>query len=322
MSLLLRLLLLIAALTAAGMAYAEDRGLSAHVAAAVLPAFLAEATLYALSGFPEIRLSLERREPLAIASVLIAAAPISWILLSIALHHFSLVQLLSIIGLAAVASLWYVVLPRNLATDLSYLVLMAAPVLLKVFDQLYPDPADRIPGQILGLLMWYRTGLLSVLCIRRMEGINFGFVPSRKDWAIGLRNYLWFTPPALGLALAIGFVHFRHVTWDPRLVALTIFTFIGVLCVLAVAEEFFFRGLLQQQLSRLFRGDVAGLIVASVIFGAAHLPYHAFPNWKFALLATFAGIFYGRAYIQARSIRAAMVTHALVVTTMKMFLST
>lgn len=316
------MLLLIAALAAAGMVYAHDRGLSANFAAAVLPAFLAEATFYALSGFPEIRESLERRKPLTIAAVLIATAPVSWILLSIALHHFSPLQLLCVLGMAAVASLWYVVLPRNLATDLSYLFLMAAPVLLKAFDQLYPDPSDRIPGQILGLLMWYRTGLLSVLCIRRMEGINFGFVPSRNEWAIGLWNYLWFTPPALGLALAIGFVHFRQVTWDPRLVVLTILTFIGALCVLAVAEEFFFRGLLQQQLSRLFRGDIAGLIVASVIFGAAHLPVHAFPNWKFALLATFAGIFYGRAYIQARSIRAAMVTHALVVTTMKMFLST
>jgi uncharacterized protein len=48
--------------------------------------------------------------------------------------------------------------------------------------------------------------------------------------------------------------------------------------------------------------------------------YRQFPNWKFVLLATCAGLFYGRAYIQARSIRAAMVTHALVVTVWKVFL--
>ena len=127
-----------------------------------------------------------------------------------------------------------------------------------------------------------------------------------------------FTPPALGLALAIGFVHFRHVTWDLRLLALTIFTFVGVLCVLAVAEEFFFRGLLQQQL-RVYSGATSPLDRRFSDLRRCAPAFDAFPNWKFALLATFAGIFYGRAYIQARSIRAAMVTHALVVTTMKLF---
>jgi hypothetical protein len=38
------------------------------------------------------------------------------------------------------------------------------------------------------------------------------------------------------------------------------------------------------------------------------------------VLATFAGLFYGRAFLQARSIRAAMVTHALVVTVWQVFL--
>lgn len=314
-------ILLLILLAATGLWYAQDRGVASDLALALLPAFLVEVSLYVLAGIPDVRAYLQRLRPLHVALLLTVVAPVSWILLGFALGTFNPSHLLGLIALAAAASFWYVALPRRLIADLGFLVLMASPVLLRLFSVIYPDPAERIPGQIIGALMWYRTGLIAVLCIRRMEGIGFGFLPQRGEWAIGVRNYLWFTPPALGLALAIGFVRLRPVVFDARLLFLTVLTFAGVLWVLAVAEEFFFRGLLQQQLARLFGSDMAGLLVASVIFGAAHLLSGSFPNWRFALLATFAGIFYGRAYLQARSIRAAMVTHAMVVTTMKMFLT-
>jgi membrane protease YdiL (CAAX protease family) len=60
-------------------------------------------------------------------------------------------------------------------------------------------------------------------------------------------------------------------------------------------------------------------IAASIAFGAVHLWFRAFPNWRFALLAAVAGVFYGLAFRRARSIRASMVTHALVVTTWRVF---
>jgi predicted Abi (CAAX) family protease len=60
----------------------------------------------------------------------------------------------------------------------------------------------------------------------------------------------------------------------------------------------------------------------SVIFGLAHLNFgHVFPNWKMVIIAGIHGIFCGHAYAQAGSVRASMVTHALVVTTWKVFLS-
>jgi membrane protease YdiL (CAAX protease family) len=79
--------------------------------------------------------------------------------------------------------------------------------------------------------------------------------------------------------------------------------------------------LLQQLLTRKLRKQTLGIVIASVVFGAAHLGFREFPNWRFALLAASAGWFYGRAYAQAGSIRAAMVTHALVVTTWRVFLA-
>jgi membrane protease YdiL (CAAX protease family) len=120
----------------------------------------------------------------------------------------------------------------------------------------------------------------------------------------------------VALAFAIGFLRPDPVAFSLRTLLVTIGTFLGVLWVLAVAEEFFFRGLLQQLLARKLGKQALAIVLASLIFGAAHLP-----NWKLALLATFAGLFYGQAYSQAGSIRAAMVTHALVVTTWRVFLT-
>ena len=64
-----------------------------------------------------------------------------------------------------------------------------------------------------------------------------------------------------------------------------------------------------------------GLVVTSLLFGAVHLWFRAFPNWRFAALAALAGLAYGAAFHRARSIRASMVTHALTVTTWRMFFS-
>jgi hypothetical protein len=51
------------------------------------------------------------------------------------------------------------------------------------------------------------------------------------------------------------------------------------------------------------------------------LPFRHFPNWRFAIVGGVSGIFYGLAFLKARSVRAGMVTHALVVTTWRLFFS-
>ena len=85
--------------------------------------------------------------------------------------------------------------------------------------------------------------------------------------------------------------------------------------MVALSEELFFRGLLQQWLEEWTGTAWAGLLLASLAFGAVHLGFRQFPNWKFASLAAIAGVFYGIAFRRGGGIRAAMVAHALVVTT-------
>jgi hypothetical protein len=73
----------------------------------------------------------------------------------------------------------------------------------------------------------------------------------------------------------------------------------------------FFRGVLQNLLeSRI--GHPRSLIIASVLFGLSHfnkpLPF----NWRYVLLGSIAGLFYGRAWRDRRRIASSATTHTLV----------
>ena len=64
-----------------------------------------------------------------------------------------------------------------------------------------------------------------------------------------------------------------------------------------------------------------GLLVASALFGFCHLWVGKFPNWRMALVAGVAGVFYGMAFQRAGGIRASMVSHALTATTFRVLFS-
>jgi membrane protease YdiL (CAAX protease family) len=49
-----------------------------------------------------------------------------------------------------------------------------------------------------------------------------------------------------------------------------------------------------------------------VVFGAAHLHHAPRPNWRYAILATLAGIFYGNVYRTRQRLCASALIHALV----------
>jgi membrane protease YdiL (CAAX protease family) len=96
-------------------------------------------------------------------------------------------------------------------------------------------------------------------------------------------------------------------------------TFVGMFWVVALSEEFFLRGVLQQWIEDWTASRAGALLLASAVFGLLHLWLGGFPNWKWALVAGVLGWFCGRARNQAGSIRASMVTHALVAATWRGF---
>ena len=314
--------LLWAAGAVAALFYAQDRGIPWATALAVLPAFLLEVTLYFTMGVERLRLRLEKLPPAGVAMAIVVAAAAPYALASLALRNFSWHSLGVIVALVVVATFWYVVFPHQTAADILFLIFIAAVWLARAIPPLYATPLAAIPLGLLGQLMWFRTGIFAILSVRRMKNIGFGFWPAAREWKIGALYFAGLAPvvATAGWALHFARPHLRYAGWE-RTTLIGLATFFGILWVVALGEEFFFRGLLQQWIAGWLRSDWAGLLLAALLFGSVHLWYRIFPNWRFAALAGVAGVFYGMAYRQARSIRASMVTHALTVTAWRLFFS-
>ena len=153
------------------------------------------------------------------------------------------------------------------------------------------------------------AGIYGFVLLRRLQGTGFDLRLRRADLAIGLREAAFYTPIALALGLALGFLHL-HRTWPglEPIAGAWLFTFFFI----AVPEELFFRGWLQNLLETRI-GRTPALFLTAALFGLAHFNKRAAHfNWRYVLLAAQAGIFYGRAWRRDRRVAASAVTHATV----------
>ena len=91
-----------------------------------------------------------------------------------------------------------------------------------------------------------------------------------------------------------------------------VFDYATIFLFVAVTEELFFRGLIQNLLEGSLASRYAAQGITSVLFGLSHILHAPFPNWRYVALATIAGWFYGSAYRSHRSLMASAATHALV----------
>ncbi len=306
----------------AAVVYSAQYGVPAEIALKAFPAFLLEVTFFLFLGVEGLRRHLEKLSHTAVAFLLTVAGVLPYLAASLLFHGFDWKSLAWLAGLAAVVAFWHVILPRHGAVDVMFVILLGGVALLKIWKEFYPLPHPRVPLYVLGQLMWIRTGAMALLLVRKVQGVGFGFWPRVADWQTGALYYLMFLPVGAGVAYLIGFAqpHLPSSGWE-RTPVIAVGTFFGILWVVALGEEFLFRGLIQQWLGDWLRSPWAGLILASLLFGAVHLWYQAFPNWRFAVLAGLAGIFYGLAFRSAKSIRSSMVAHALTVTTLRLFFS-
>lgn len=156
------------------------------------------------------------------------------------------------------------------------------------------------------------VGAYAFLVVRNLDGVGYRLSFRKADLIDGAANFAGFALIGIPLGLALGFLHFR-----PHGVPLWSlgFQLFAIYLTIAVPEEFLFRGILQNFLVRSLHGNrrsLYGVVIASVIFGAAHLHHAPVPNWRYAILATLAGMFYGNAFRTRQRLSAAALTHALV----------
>jgi membrane protease YdiL (CAAX protease family) len=152
------------------------------------------------------------------------------------------------------------------------------------------------------------SALYAFLVVRRLKGVGYDFRVRARDLVIGLRECAFFAPIVISLGIGIGFITpHRGIPSAASASAALVVTFFFV----AIPEELFFRGLLQNLLEPRI-GYRGSSLVTSVIFGLSHfnkpLPF----NWRYVLLATIAGVFYGRAWHDRRRLLSSATTHTLV----------
>lgn len=193
--------------------------------------------------------------------------------------------------------------------DFIVLAALGLSVDLRAFESAWPYAG--ISG--VSKLVLVDLALYGYLVIRELEGVGYDLRPKLSDLRIGLREFLFFAPIAVVLGLTLHFLHWHSKMpppWVP--IGAWAFTFLFI----AIPEELFFRGLVQNLLQCLW-GSRTSLFVTSVLFGLSHFNKRLGPgtvgfNWRYVALATIAGIFYGRAWMAKRRIMASAITHTSV----------
>lgn len=196
---------------------------------------------------------------------------------------------------------------RGTWSDAIVLLTLGLAVDLRWFESAWPAGL-----RALNELLLVDMGLYGFLAIRQLSGTGFNFYLRWSDAKTGLRELLFFTPPVLLLGIALGFIH-PHANAPAMWKALL--TWIGIFFFTAVPEELFFRAWVQNLLERRV-GRRAALVIASIVFGLSHFnkrnPVGRHFNLPYVILATIAGIFYGRAWRENRRVPASTVTHTCV----------
>ncbi len=170
----------------------------------------------------------------------------------------------------------------------------------------------RVPGDA-------RLGLAYLSCValalflfaiahpRRSLDVRLGL--SLRETGIALGAVAALAAVAIPVGLLLGFLR-----WEPRWMGASAAgaRIFGLILFVGIPEELLFRGVYQEAFSRLWSPRV-GWLVASAVFGLAHIVKHAPPlNWRYAILAGVAGLAYGWVYQRTGKLAAAAVTHGVV----------
>jgi membrane protease YdiL (CAAX protease family) len=196
--------------------------------------------------------------------------------------------------------------------DFLVLVVLGLAVDLRWFEPAWPPHLA-----VFNKMLLLDAGIYGFLAVRRLEGVGFDLRLRLADLRIGLRELGLYAPIAIALGLGLGFLHFHaYVPTASHVVLGWVFTFFFI----AVPEELFFRGWMQNLLERRI-GRHRALLTTAALFGLSHFNKRAVHfNWRYVVLAALAGIFYGRAWRQERRVGASAITHASVDTLWSLWL--
>lgn len=212
------------------------------------------------------------------------------------------------------AVLFYTLVPVIAAwrrQDLLTVLLLWLPIELAAGQSLVPVPARGFLHSVaygIAILL----GLVLFLGYRALPGMKYQAPQTKRDLWLPLVGFLVVAPVLVAVGIAIGFIPPPHLPVQPagKMAAAVGIIFAGT----ALPEEILFRALIQNLLMQRLGETTRSLLLASVIFGAAHLDNgpQALPNWRYMIEATIAGVVYGKVFQRSDSICSSAILHTLV----------
>jgi membrane protease YdiL (CAAX protease family) len=193
--------------------------------------------------------------------------------------------------------------------DLAAMLALALPVSAHWLGGIWTWPYELY---FFSPLFCVGVGVYAFLVVRNLEGVGYRLSFRKRDVVDALVNFAGFALVGIPLGLFLGFIQYRPQgvsVWDFAI------QLCGIYVTIAIPEELMFRGILQNFLVKSIQTgprSLYGLLIAAVVFGASHLHHAPVPNWKYALMATLAGVFYGNAFRTRQRLSAPALTHALV----------
>lgn len=225
-----------------------------------------------------------------------------------------------LLGIALPVIAIYKLLPvqdgsRFAPQDAAVSVLLIGSVLSHAMHGIWSVPANL---DFLARLYLVTVAGWSWTLLRPVPELGYNFRFSQPVLRAATLNFGYFAIIAIPLGFSLNFI-----SWHPRWRGIPVFLtdFLEIFLFVALLEEMFFRGFLQSLLSKSLGSWLKGQAVVSCLFGLFHILHAPFPNWRYVLLATVAGWFYGSAFRKGGNLMASSLTHALVDTVWRTFLT-
>ena len=255
------------------------------------------------------------------AYLLGAAAFLAYLIYAMGTNTFALARAGAVAGI--------VVIPLALAASArgrpagawqDYLTLAGIWVTVKFSPShwIWPYPGGQL-AYVFTVLLCLNVALAAFVLVRKVPGIGYNIGWGSRWGFFVVASFVVFGAIAIPLGIGMHFIYFAPQWHAWRTLPLL---YIAILFFTAWPEEFLFRGLLQNMLSRSSKSDLAGWWTASVLFGFSHITNMGFPNWRYVILASIAGLFYGWTWRRTNSIFASAIVHGLVDTTWHFFFRT
>ena len=196
--------------------------------------------------------------------------------------------------------------------DFAVILLLWLPLEFAAGQHLVPKAAQGFLHSVaygLAIIL----GLVLFLGFRSFEGLKYNLPRGPRDWVYPLIGFLITAPLLIALGIALGFIPLPHLPRNPS-GARFLSRFAVIFIATALPEEILFRSLIQNLLMQKLGRSIGVLLLASVIFGLAHLDNgpQATPNWRYAILATIAGVGYGKVFDKSSTVFSSVFFHALV----------